>query len=93
MLGCLAVSRLGKSAQAKVYGVQEIAVCPGVTAADCERYLREEIGAIASVFPGWRMFLAQSDRGTRNGKYAIAFEIESVEARSYDYVLVCEGPH
>ncbi len=120
---------------AKVFGVQEIELRPDVTEAAFERYFREEIGTIAPVFPGWKMFLAKSDRGARNGKYAIVFEIESVEARnrmnpmpdvvseearrlleetgmgqalakwdqyastitgesrSYDYVVVCAGPH
>ena len=120
---------------AKVFGIQEIELRPGVKGEEFERYFREEIGTIAPVFPGWKMFLAKSDRGARNGKYAIVFEIESVEARnrmnpmpdvqseellrllqesgmgkamekwdqysssisgesrSYDYVVVCEGPH
>ncbi len=120
---------------AKVYGVQEIELRPDVTEAEFERYFREEIGTIERVFPGFKMCLAKSDRGARNGKYAIVIEIESVEARnrmnpmpdvvseeaqrlleetgmalalakwdqyastitgesrSYDYVVVCEGPH
>ena len=67
---------------AKVYGIQEIELRPDVTEAEFERYFREEIGTIERVFPGFKMCLAKSDRGARNGKYAIVIEIESVEARN-----------
>ena len=33
------------------------------------------------MYPGWKARLLKADRGEREGKYAVLFEIDSVEAR------------
>jgi hypothetical protein len=65
---------------AKVFGIHEIELRPGVTAEEFERFITEAIAPL-SPFQGWNFHLAKGDRGARTGKYALIFEIESVEAR------------
>jgi hypothetical protein len=50
-----------------------------VTEEAFEQVVRAMIAA--PQFPGWRVSLLKSDRGTQYGKYGVLFEIESVEAR------------
>jgi hypothetical protein len=66
---------------AKVFGIHEIELRPGVTAEEFERFVTEEIAQL-SPFSGWKWYLAKADRGAHAGKYALIFEIESVEARN-----------
>ena len=66
---------------AKVFGITEIELRPGVTEEEFERFFSEEIAHL-SLFQGWSAYLAKADRGARAGKYAVIFEIESVEARN-----------
>jgi len=66
---------------AKVFGIHEIELRPGVTAEEFERFYTE---ATAQLPPrqGWNFHLAKADRGARAGKYVLIIEIESVEARN-----------
>jgi hypothetical protein len=66
---------------AKVFGIHEIELRPGVTEEDFERFFTEVIAQLTQ-FRGWNFHLAKADRGVRTGKYALIFEIESVEARN-----------
>ena len=66
---------------AKVFGINEIELRPGVTPEEFERFFTEEIAHL-SLFQGWSAYLAKGDRGARAGKYVLIFEMGSVEARN-----------
>jgi hypothetical protein len=65
---------------AKVYGIHEIELHPGV---DEESFIKicKEIAEIEEKETGWKHSLLKGDRGQRAGKYAVMIEIESVEER------------
>lgn len=65
---------------AKVYGIHEVELRPGVTEQELEKYFTQEVMRMP-VYPGWKIRLLKADRGERRGKYAILFELDSVEAR------------
>jgi hypothetical protein len=66
---------------AKVYGMHEIELNPGVSGEDLERFFRERMLQVPSM-SGWKLMLLKGDRGEREGKYLLLIEIESVEARN-----------
>jgi len=66
---------------AKVFGIHEIELRPGVSAEEFERFFTEAIAPL-QLYQGWNAHLTKADRGARAGKYALIFEIESVEARN-----------
>jgi hypothetical protein len=66
---------------AKVLGIHEIELLPGVSEADFERLVLDEFRPGVSGFQGWTVHLGKADRGERDGKYAIIIEIESQAAR------------
>lgn len=64
---------------AKVLGIHEIDLRPGVTGEEFESFYREEAGGF---WPsGWKGYLLKGDRGEREGSYTLLIEIESPEAR------------
>ena len=65
---------------AKVYGLHEIELQPGVEPDEYERLFAEEI-ARSPELSGWKTHLLKGDRGARAGKYLVLLEIESLEAR------------
>ena len=65
---------------AKVFGLHEIELRPGVTDEQYERLVREKAAPLAN-FPGWKWYLLKGNRGQRDGKYLLMVEIESVAAR------------
>jgi hypothetical protein len=65
---------------AKVFGIHEIELRPGVTAEEFEQFYREEASQAATL-EGWKGYLLKGDRGEREGKYVFLVEIESIEAR------------
>ena len=65
---------------ARVFGLHEIELHPGVQEEDFEDFFAKEM-ATGPIFPGWRIRLLKGDRGVREGKYLVLFEIESAEAR------------
>src|SRR5215510_718496 len=65
---------------AKLFGMHEIELRPGVKGEDFEKFLIEEV-KLLPIFEGWKTYLLKADRGERNGKYLLLLEIESVEAR------------
>ena len=65
---------------AKVFGVHQFELKPGVRPEDFERAVREEI-AKAPDLPGCTAYLGKGDRGEQVGNYLILWEIESVERR------------
>ena len=64
----------------KVFGLHEIELQPGVEPEEYERVFAEEI-ASSFTLPGWKIQLLKGERGTRDGKYLVLLEIESLEAR------------
>ncbi len=65
---------------AKIYGMHQIELRPGVDPADFERYFTEEFAA-GPPLRGWSVTLLKGERGDRAGKYLALFEIDSAAAR------------
>jgi hypothetical protein len=65
---------------AKVFGVHTIELRPGVKVAEFEKFLRDKLPS-KFVIPGWNVYIARGNRGEREGKYLLIYEIDSVEAR------------
>jgi hypothetical protein len=65
----------------KVYGIHEIELHLGVSEEAFANFLNQEYNQ-AFAWLGWKMALLKGDRGERAGKYAILFEIESLETRN-----------
>ena len=64
----------------KVFGVHEIELLPQADAAAFERFVLNEL---PKPFPGWTLHLAKGDRGSRRGKYAVIFELDSTSRDRY----------
>lgn len=64
----------------KVFGMHMIALLPGVKAEDFEKFVIEEMYPLPSL-EGINFYLLKGDRGDREGKYLVVYEIESVEVR------------
>jgi hypothetical protein len=73
----------------KVYSLHMIALKAGANGPDFERFFSEQIGAVPGP-SGLTMRLLKGDRGDREGKYLLMFEIESVERR--DALFPQAGP-
>lgn len=65
---------------AKVYGIHDIVLHPGVNEEDFVRFFHQELKRPYEG-SGWNLILLKGDRGQRKGKYAVMFEIESLEMR------------
>jgi hypothetical protein len=78
----------GGLTMAKVFGIHELELRPGVTPEQFEQFLREVV-AKSSTPPPWTERILKGDRGARAGKFALLIELESVEAR--DRVFPSEG--
>jgi hypothetical protein len=65
---------------AKVFGIHEIELLPGVTTEEFEQFLADAITKWPRV-EGFTTSFAKGDRGTHAGKYILVFEAESIEAR------------
>jgi hypothetical protein len=68
------------SAMARVFGMHEVELRPGVDPEDFEQFVAKEMSEVHQ-FPGWRSYLLKGDRGVRAGKYLWVFEVESVATR------------
>jgi hypothetical protein len=64
----------------KVFGMHEIELQPVAEPEEYERVSAEEI-ASSFTLRGWKTHLLKGERGTRDGKYLVLLEIESLEAR------------
>jgi len=73
---------------AKIYGVNQYALKPGIKPEDFEQAIRLEL-AKAPDLPGWKAFLGKGERGEQMGNYLFTWEIESVERR--DAILPAPG--
>jgi hypothetical protein len=65
---------------AKVFGIHKLALHSGINGEDFEQFLQEALPQIPAIH-GWKVYALRGDRGDREGKYLLLFEIESVEAR------------
>ena len=68
------------NSNAKVYGIHEITLKPGVTEAEFETFVKEKVLPNWDM-PGWNMSIIKGDRGDRIGGYIVLIEIESVAYR------------
>jgi hypothetical protein len=66
---------------AKVFGIHEITLQPGVTADQFEQVIADALPQWPE-FEGFTISVAKGDRGVHAGKYIFVYEIESVEARN-----------
>ena len=65
---------------AKVFGVTPLELRPGVSGEDFVRFWIEEYAQFG-LRVGWTSHVLKADRGERAGKYAVIWEIPSVESR------------
>ena len=66
----------------KVISIHEIELHPGVTTEEFERFLTAEyLPGVAPMPPGCSVTYLKGDRAERAGKFAVLFEVESVEMR------------
>lgn len=65
---------------AKVYAIHEIEVYPGKDEKELKKAFKDLAGVVNREW-GWKMTLLRGDRGLRGGKYAVMYEIKSVEER------------
>jgi hypothetical protein len=70
----------GEVVMAKVIGFTPIELHPGVNGEDFERFWSEEYAPFGAKI-GWKGRIFKADRGERDGKYAVMWEMDSVEAR------------
>ena len=68
---------------AKVFGIHKVTLKPGVNGDDFEAFFRTS-GSYVPISDDWKVYLVKGDRGDREGKYLLLFEINSVEARDRD---------
>ncbi len=66
---------------AKVFGIHELELRAGVTPEQFDQFVHDEV-ARAPAQPVWTIHVLKGDRGTRDGKFAVLIEIESVETRN-----------
>lgn len=65
---------------AKVFGFTPIELREGVRGEDFEKFWLEEYAPLGARL-GWKGYVLKGDRGQRNGKYAVIWEIPDVERR------------
>jgi hypothetical protein len=66
----------------KVISIHEIELRPGITTEEFERFLTAEyLPGVAPMPPGWSVTYLKGDRAERAGKFAVLFEVDSVEMR------------
>lgn len=65
----------------KIFGIREIELRPGVDPNEYERFCREEVLPHLTM-EGWKVHLVRGDRGSRAGRFAWLFEMESPDARA-----------
>jgi hypothetical protein len=68
----------------KIFEVIPIELRPGANEGDFERFWIEEFASLGRRLD-WVGHLARSDRGERDGRYAVIWEIPSVELRDRYY--------
>jgi hypothetical protein len=69
---------------AKVFGVHTIELRPGADEQEFKKLIREQLFP-AGARLGWKGYILKGDRGERVGKYAVIWEIQSMEQRDRFY--------
>jgi hypothetical protein len=83
-----AVNRKGESLMAKIFGVTPVELLDVVKGEDFERFWLNEFVPLGLKL-GWTSHLLKADRGERAGKYAVIWELPSVESR--DRIMPAPG--
>ena len=65
----------------KVFGLHEVVLHPGVSAAEFERFVLKEFIPGVNQLPGYQVHLLKGDRGARAGHYLLLQDFDSVETR------------
>ena len=73
---------------AKVFGVTPLELRPGVSGEEFVKFWIEEFAPLG-LRVGWTSHVLKADQGERAGKYAVIWEIPSVESR--DRVFPADG--
>jgi hypothetical protein len=74
---------------ARLVAIHEIEMAEEADPVEFERVFAES--AAQPDLPGWKTRLLRGDRGERAGKYAVLFEIESLEARDRYFPVDDQG--
>ena len=67
----------------KIYGIHEIKVHPGIDEDSFIRFFNQEMIPFYEN-SDWKLTLLKGNRGQRNGRYAVLYEVASREARDRD---------
>ena len=65
---------------AKVLGIHETELRPGISGEDFERFFQEKVASMP-LPSGWKQYLLKGNRGNRAEKYLVIMEADSVEVR------------
>lgn len=88
---CSPITNKGDPTMARMYGVHEIELRPGVDPKQFEQFCREKFLPVAnSIVEDVHTMLLVGNRGERNGKYLILMEVPDLETR--DRYFPEEGP-
>ena len=68
---------------AKLFGMHELELRPGVTPAEFEQFVKQELSQLRHR-GGEVTYVLKGERGERAGKYLFVFEYPSVEQRNLD---------
>jgi len=68
---------------ARLFGMHELTLRPGVTHKEFETFVVEELSHFLNR-DGQTTYVLKGDRGVRAGKYVFVFEYDSVESRDRD---------
>lgn len=71
---------------ARIMSYHEFELLPGVTEEQFERFIKDEYVPLLSHgrgLPGWKVYFLKGNRGVRDGKYAVVWEIDSKENRDH----------
>jgi hypothetical protein len=74
----------------KIFGLHEVELRAGADPGEYERFLAEEMAPLP-MLPGWRAHLLRGERGEREGRFAVLYEVESIEGRDR-YFPAAEQP-
>ncbi|MEQ9725925.1 hypothetical protein ABRP29_09865 [Pseudomonas sp. WHRI 8822A] len=69
----------GQEPVARVIGIHNLALRPGVSAATFEHFITSNIQRIAD-YPGWKFHMLKCQGGSRIDQYVVMLEIESLES-------------
>lgn len=74
----------GQPTKARVIGIHNLALCPGVHASELENFIIENFHRVED-YPGWKNHFLKGGRGNRPDPYAVLLELESMEVMERFY--------